>query len=86
MKEKLEDYALTEKIFYPPNKLSTMDAPSGYKANLGDVTYYSPWGDVAIFYKDSVFAKGLVPLGRVISDPIKISDIKDTEVKITLQD
>ena len=63
----LEDYASTEKIAYLPRKLSTVDAPSGSDPSIGDIAYYAPWGNLAIFYKDAGHAKGLVLLGRVDS-------------------
>ncbi|MBT2621235.1 cyclophilin-like fold protein [Chryseobacterium sp. ISL-6] len=46
---KLDDYASSEKIFYPSKKLSTQNAPAGTDPNLGDITYYGPWGNIAIF-------------------------------------
>lgn len=45
----LEDYAGTEKISYLPKKLSTENAPSGIHPGIGDFTYYTPWGNLAIF-------------------------------------
>ncbi|UBM59104.1 hypothetical protein LAG90_00320 [Marinilongibacter aquaticus] len=62
---KLEDYAGNEQIFYPATALHTEGALSGAKAQKGDIMYYAPWGDVALFYKDFRFAAGLIPLGRV---------------------
>lgn len=67
----LEDYANNEKIFYPDPKLSKEGAPDGYKPSAGDITYYAPWGDVAIFYKDFSYSKGLISLGKIESDDIK---------------
>ena len=64
----LEDYAATEKIAYLPRKLSTADAPPGFDPSVGDVTYYAPWGNLAIFHKNAPYAKGLVQLGRIDSD------------------
>jgi len=64
---KLDDYAGTEKINYLPKKLSTEDAPSGFDPSAGDITYYSPWGNLAIFYKDFGYADGLINLGRIDS-------------------
>jgi len=49
----LEDYAQTEKIAYLPRKLSTAGAPAGSDPSVGDITYYAPWGNLAIFYRDS---------------------------------
>lgn len=64
---KLEDYAKTEKISYLPKKLSLTGAPSGYAPSVGDITYYAPWGNLAIFYKESKagFANGLISLGKI---------------------
>ncbi|AQW32752.1 cyclophilin-like fold protein (plasmid) [Ralstonia syzygii subsp. celebesensis] len=61
----LEDYAATEKIAYLPRKLSTADAPNGFTPTAGDVTYYAPWGNLAIFYKGFRYSEGLVSLGRI---------------------
>lgn len=61
----LEDYAGTEKISYLPKKLSTDDAPPGSDPAIGDITYYAPWGNLAIFYRDYGYAGGLVILGKI---------------------
>lgn len=61
---KLDDYASTEKIAYLPKKLTTQGAPAGIDPNVGDITYYVPWGNLAIFYRDFGYSKGLIKLGR----------------------
>jgi hypothetical protein len=63
----LEDYASAEKIGYPPRKLSTAGAPAGVDPSVGDIAYYAPWGNLAIFYKDQGYANGLIKLGRIDS-------------------
>lgn len=63
----LEDYAATEKITYLPRKLSTAGAPPGSDPDVGTIAYYAPWGNVAFFYKDAPYARGLIPLGRIDS-------------------
>jgi hypothetical protein len=63
----LEDYASTEKISYLPRKLSTAGAPKGVDPDVGDIAYYAPWGNLAIFYRDAGYANGLVRLGRLDS-------------------
>ena len=63
----LDDYAATEKIAYLPRKLSTAGAPAGSHPSVGDIAYYAPWGNLAIFYKDAPYANGLIPLGRIDS-------------------
>lgn len=61
----LEDYNGTEKISNLSTKLSTDDAPAGVDPSIGDITYYAPWGNLAIFYKDFGYSRGLVRLGRI---------------------
>jgi len=63
---KVEDYGDKEKIFYPPKKLSTADAPKA-NAKAGTLAYYAPWGDVVMFYKDFGSARGLYELGQAIA-------------------
>ncbi len=63
----LEDYASIEKITYLPRKLTTQGAPAGIDPDVGDITYYAPWGNVAIFYRDFGYASGLIRLGRINS-------------------
>jgi len=60
---KLDDYASSEKIFYPERKLSTKGAGS-INAVAGDITYYSPWGNVAIFYKDFGNSSSLIRIAK----------------------
>lgn len=62
---RLKDYSGTEKISDLPRRLSTKDAPSGYDPSVGDIAYYSPWGNMAIFYKDFSYSKGLIKLGSL---------------------
>lgn len=61
----LSDYASTEKIADLPKKLLTQGAPAGHAADAGDITYYAPWGNLAIFYRTFKYANGLVHLGRL---------------------
>jgi hypothetical protein len=63
----LEDYNGTEKISNLPAKLSTKGAREGVDPSAGDIAYYAPWGNLAIFYKDFAYSRGLVKLGRLDS-------------------
>ena len=61
----LEDYAGTEKIGELPQALSTEGAPSGSDPSVDDITYYAPWVNLAIFYRDIRYTSGLVTLGKL---------------------
>jgi hypothetical protein len=64
----LTDYASTEKIADLPGRLSSQAAPASYTPSVGDITYYAPWGNLAIFYRDFRASPGLVSLGRIDGD------------------
>jgi hypothetical protein len=61
----LQDYAAAEKISDPPRKLSTAGAPPGSDPSTGDIAYYAPWGNLAVFYRDFGYSDGLVKLGTI---------------------
>ena len=63
----LDDYNGREKISDLPKKLSTHGAPEGVDPAVGDIAYYAPWGNLAIFYKDFGYSRGLVKLGTIES-------------------
>lgn len=63
----LEDFAAAEKISDLPKRLSLDGAPSGTSASVGDITYYAPWGNLALFYRKGSYAAGLVRLGVITS-------------------
>ncbi|MCT9852205.1 cyclophilin-like fold protein [Priestia megaterium] len=79
-----EDYAGTEKISYPSNKLSTEEAPLGIDPTVGDFTYYAPWGNLAIYYKDFGYSKGLIKLGKIESGVEKLQDI-NSDFTVTIE-
>ncbi len=80
----VEDYASNEKIFYLPKKLSVEGEPAGYKPRVGDICYYAPWGNVAIFYKDFSYSAGLIKLGEITENVDKIKNIKNSKLKIEI--
>ena len=63
----LTDYASTEKVASLPKLLTTKGNTAGYEPSRGDLTYYAPWGNLAIFYRDFGYARGLIYLGRILS-------------------
>lgn len=79
----LNDHAATEKVAYLPRKLSGEGAPAGAEPAIGDIAYYAPWGNLAIYYKDFAYSDGLVKLGKVDSgiEAFKV----DGALKITIE-
>lgn len=61
----IDDYSTNEKIAYLPRKLS--EAGSGPFVNEapGDLCYYAPWGNLALFHAGYRYSRGLIRLGRL---------------------
>jgi hypothetical protein len=65
----LKDFHGTERIGYPPRKLTTDGAPEPAAAKAGDIAYYAPWGSLALFYRDGPSASAdLLILGHIDTD------------------
>jgi hypothetical protein len=80
----LEDYASTEKISVLPKKLSTDAAPPGFDPSVGDIAYYAPWGNLAIFYRDFEYSTGLVSLGRLAAGADVFASSRSMQVTFEL--
>jgi hypothetical protein len=61
----LEDYAKTEKISDLPRKLTAEGSPAGADPSVGDIAYYAPWGNLALYYNDFRYSDGLILLGKL---------------------
>ncbi|MFB7828186.1 cyclophilin-like fold protein [Streptomyces hydrogenans] len=48
----LEDFHGIERVADLPRKLDTDGAPVPVAAQVGDIAYYAPWGNLALFYQD----------------------------------
>jgi len=82
----LNDFNGTEKIANPPKKLSISGAPDGFEPVAGDIAYYAPWGNLAIFYRDFRYSRNLIRLGKIDGDGIKSLRVSgDVKVSIRIQ-
>ncbi|MGW4227992.1 cyclophilin-like fold protein [Streptomyces sp. NPDC004980] len=70
----LEDFHGTERIADPPRKLTAVGAPEPTAAKVGDIAYFAPWGNLAIFHKDGPSASSdLLILGHIDADADQLS-------------
>ncbi|WRZ78789.1 cyclophilin-like fold protein [Streptomyces sp. NBC_01022] len=70
----LEDFHGIERIADPPRKLTTEGAPEPAAAKVGDIAYFAPWGNLAIFYKEGPSAtEDLLILGHIDADADQLS-------------
>lgn len=79
----LRDYNATEKVADLPRELDTRGAPACYTPKAGDITYYAPWGNLAIFYKPFWSSSGLVRLGT-FHEPIDAL-LKDGAIPVRIE-
>lgn len=57
---------------------------SGAICRIGDIAYYAPWGNLAIFYRDFSYSTGLVKLGKLDSDVDALRNAPTTKATIEL--
>ena len=79
---RLDDFAGTEKIADLPRRLDTTGAPPAHTGRPGDITYYAPWGNLALFYGTGPAAAGLILLGRLA--PGATADLAHLTGKVTI--
>jgi hypothetical protein len=64
----ISDYANNEKIAYLPRKLVELARGPFPNARPGDLCYYVPWGNLALFHGSYESTRDLVRLGRIDGD------------------
>ncbi|WP_065375160.1 cyclophilin-like fold protein [Ensifer adhaerens] len=60
----IDDYADNEKIVYLPRKLTEAASEPFGNERPGDLCYFAPWGNLALFYGRYRYSSGLIRLGR----------------------
>lgn len=65
-----EDYGANERIAYLKTPLATDGAPTSTKPKVGDITYYIPWGNLAVFVRPFRESNGLMPLGHLTPEAL----------------
>lgn len=60
----IDNYAGNEKIAYLPRKLTEDGSGPFSNEQPGDLCYFAPWGNLALFYASYRHSNGLIRLGR----------------------
>lgn len=63
----IDDYATNEKIAYLPRKLTEDGNGRFGNEAVGDLCYYAPWGNLALFHGPYRWSRGLIRLGKLDS-------------------
>ena len=82
----LTDYAATEKIATLPRPLTRDGAPATVTPRAGEIGYYAPWGNIALYHKDGPRSPGLVLLGRIDELSADLASPGDVQVTIRRHD
>lgn len=78
----LKGFGGDEKIADLPRPLSKEGAPDAVTPRQGDVAFYAPWGNLALFYRDGHHSPGLILLGRIEGDVSGLTASRPVEVVI----
>lgn len=73
----VQNYGSNEKIFYPPEKLNTSD-PIPAEGPSGGLAYFSPWGNVVMYYSSYGPYNGLYQLGQAVAGAEWIETLSGT--------
>jgi hypothetical protein len=70
---RIDDFSSNEKIAVLPRQLDTRGAPSYSAGQSGDLCYYAPWRNLALFYDDYAASPDVIRLGRLDGsvDPLR---------------
>ena len=63
LKLDLKDYAGREKIAYLPERLN-FAGDSSSDGKTGEIGYFSPWGNLVLYYKPQPYYEGVINLGK----------------------
>lgn len=73
----VENYGSNEKIFTPPEKLDTGNAQEG-DCPAGTLAYFSPWGNLVMYYGPAPRYSGLYILGHATLNSGDIGNLSGT--------
>lgn len=65
----IDDYSTNEKIAYLPRKLTEEGSGRFENEAAGDLCYFAPWGNLAMFHGPYRWSRGLIRLGRFEAGP-----------------
>lgn len=73
----VENYGSNEKIFHPAESLDTSNVQEG-DCPAGTLAYFSPWGNLVMYYGPASRYPGLYILGHAVSGAESIGSISGT--------
>jgi len=80
LKLELNNFHDAQWMFYPPEKLNVTQEEAYHDGKKGELSYYAPWGDVFMLYKDFYAGDEMHRLGIGISGIDDIALMSDSAV------
>ncbi len=68
----VRDFEGTQRIADLPVRLDATGAPPVHRGLPGEIAYFAPWGNLALFYGEGTFTGGLIRLGTLAPDDLAI--------------
>ena len=78
LKLELSNFRDAQWMFYPPKKLKVTSREAYHDGKKGELSYYAPWGDVFMLYKDFYAGDEMHRLGVGISGIDEIEAMSGT--------
>jgi len=76
----LENFRDAQWMFYPPQKLKVKPGEAYHDGKKGELSYYAPWGDVFMLYKDFYAGDEMHRLGIGVSGIDEIGSMSGTAI------
>ncbi|WP_321347755.1 cyclophilin-like fold protein [uncultured Draconibacterium sp.] len=80
----LDDYGQSSKISKLAQRLDVTDADDGFAPKAGDIIYFAPLGNIAIFYEDVKYSSGLIKIGELDGNAKALKAIENIKARIDL--
>ncbi|MGY5612486.1 cyclophilin-like fold protein [Vibrio brasiliensis] len=80
LKLELSNFRQAQWMFFPPEKLNVNANEAYHDGKKGELSYYAPWGDVFMLYKDFYAGDHMHRLGVVIEGIDSIEPMSGTAV------
>ena len=81
----IRDFNRVEKIAKLPRPLTMEGVPAGDDPDINDIGYYAPSNDLVFYYGEVGYFNGIVRIGRISGQDIKLIERQQDGAQITIE-
>jgi hypothetical protein len=81
---RFRDFNRVEKIAKLPRPLTMEGVPAGDDAEINDLGYYAPSGDLVLYYGDVGYWNGIVRIGRLHAEDMSLIERQPDGFELTI--